>query len=113
MVLDPAFPLGLMGPRLGMPYAVVLHGAEVAIPGRLPASRSVLARVRPRPRALVVSAGGYPAAEARRAVRGRGMPPVVEIPPGVDLERFAPLGARRAGPGPGRPRAARRPVPWW
>ena len=28
-----------------MPYAVLLHGAEVAIPGRLPASRSLLAHV--------------------------------------------------------------------
>jgi phosphatidylinositol alpha-1,6-mannosyltransferase len=90
VVLDPAFPLGLVGPRLGMPYAVLLHGAEVAIPGRLPATRSMLAHV-VRHAALVISAGGYPAAEARRAVRGRGMPPVVEIPPGVDLERFVPL----------------------
>ncbi len=92
VVLDPAFPLGVIGPRLGLPYAVLLHGAEVAIPGRLPASRSVLARI-VRGAALVISAGGYPAAEALRAVRGRGMPPVVEIPPGVDLERFTPLGA--------------------
>ncbi len=92
VVLDPAFPLGLVGPRLGMPYAVLLHGAEVAIPGRLPLSRSLLAHV-VRGATLVVSAGGYPAAEARRAVRGRGMPPVVEIPPGVDLERFHPLDA--------------------
>jgi phosphatidyl-myo-inositol dimannoside synthase len=90
VVLDPALPLGLLGPHLGRPYAVLLHGAEVAIPGRLPASRSLLARV-VREAALVVSAGGYPAAEARRAVRGRGMPPVVEIPPGVDLDRFRPL----------------------
>jgi len=94
VVLDPAVPLGLVGPRLGMPYAVLLHGAEVAIPGRLPVSRSALAHV-VRGASLVVSAGGYPAAEARRAVRGRGMPPVVEIPPGVDLERFTPLGADR------------------
>ena len=90
VVLDPAFPLGLVGPRLGMPYAVILHGAEVAIPGRLPLSRSLLAHV-VRHSALAVSAGGYPAAEARRAVRGRHMPPVVEIPPGVDLQRFTPL----------------------
>ena len=90
VVLDPAVPLGLLGPRLGIPYAVLLHGAEVAIPGRLPGSRSALAHV-VRGAELVVSAGGYPAAEARRAVRGRGMPPVVEIPPGVDLERFTPL----------------------
>ena len=91
VVLDPAFPLGLVGPRLGMPYAVLLHGAEVAIPGRLPASRSLLAHV-VRHATLVISAGGYPAAEARRALRGRAMPPVVEVPPGVDLDRFTPMG---------------------
>ena len=27
VVIDPAFPLGLVGPRLGLPYAVLLHGA--------------------------------------------------------------------------------------
>ena len=69
---------------------MVLHGAEVAVPGRLPVSRQLLAP-RVRRSALAVSAGGYPAAEARRALRGRGMPPVVEIPPGVDLDRFRPL----------------------
>ena len=90
VVVDPAVPLGLLGPRLGIPYAVLLHGAEVTVPGRLPVSRSALAHV-VRHAALVVSAGGYPAAEARRAVRSRGMPPVVEVPPGVDLERFVPL----------------------
>ena len=90
VVLDPAFPLGVVGPRLGLPYAVLLHGAEVAVPGRLPGSREVLAHVLRRS-ALAVSAGGYPAAEAARALRGRGVPPVVEIPPGVDLDRFRPL----------------------
>jgi phosphatidylinositol alpha-1,6-mannosyltransferase len=38
VVLDPAVPLGIVGPRLQLPYAVVLHGAEVTVPGRLPAS---------------------------------------------------------------------------
>lgn len=90
VVIDPAFPLGVIGPRLGLPYAVVLHGAEVAIPGRLPASRELLASTL-RHSVLAVSAGGYPAAEAHRALRGRGMPPVIEIPPGVDLDRFRPL----------------------
>jgi phosphatidylinositol alpha-1,6-mannosyltransferase len=90
VVLDPAFPLGVIGPRLGMPYAVLLHGAEVAIPGRLPLSRELLARVL-RNSSLVISAGGYPAAEAARALRRGAMPPVVEIPPGVDLDRFRPL----------------------
>ncbi len=32
IVLDPAVPLGLVGPSLRLPYDVVLHGAEVAVP---------------------------------------------------------------------------------
>ena len=92
VVIDPAFPLGLVGPRLDLPYAVLLHGAEVAIPGRLPGARQVLAHVLGHS-ALVISAGGYPAAAAARTLRRGGLPPVVEIPPGVDLGRFAPLEA--------------------
>jgi phosphatidylinositol alpha-1,6-mannosyltransferase len=37
VVLDPVLPLGLIGPRLGLPYAAVLHGTEITVPGRLPA----------------------------------------------------------------------------
>ncbi|HEV2369029.1 MAG TPA: glycosyltransferase, partial [Acidimicrobiales bacterium] len=66
VVLDPAVPLGLIGPRLGLPYAVVLHGAEVTVPGRLPGARQLLAHVL-RNAAHVVVAGHYPAAEAARA----------------------------------------------
>jgi phosphatidylinositol alpha-1,6-mannosyltransferase len=91
VVIDPAFPLGVIGPSLGLPYAVLLHGAEVAIPGRLPITRQIVAHVLEHS-ALVVSAGGYPAAAAARAVRRGTLPPVVEIPPGVDLGRFTPLG---------------------
>jgi len=93
VVIDPAFPLGVIGPSLQLPYAVLLHGAEVAVPGRIPGTRALLARTLRRS-TLAVSAGGYPAAEGARAVRNRGMPPVVQIPPGVDLERFQPLSAR-------------------
>jgi phosphatidylinositol alpha-1,6-mannosyltransferase len=93
VVLDPVFPLGLIGPRLGIPYAVMLHGAEVAIPGRLPAGRELVAHVLGHS-VLAVSAGGYPATEAHRTLRRGGrVPPVVEIPPGVDLDRFRPLAA--------------------
>jgi phosphatidylinositol alpha-1,6-mannosyltransferase len=98
VVLDPALPLGLAGPSLGaVPYAVVLHGAEVTVPGRLPGSRHALAHVLSHA-ALAVCAGGYPAAEARR-VAGDHMPPVVDVPPGVDVERLRPLpaAARRKG----------------
>jgi phosphatidyl-myo-inositol dimannoside synthase len=97
VLLDPALPLGLLGPRLNVPYGVVLHGAEVAVPGRLPCARSVLARVLGNAR-LIVSAGSYPAAEGRRAAHGGFTAPVVEIPPGVDSAAITPLAApeRRA-----------------
>jgi phosphatidylinositol alpha-1,6-mannosyltransferase len=88
VVLDPAVPLGLIGPSLGLPYAPVLHGAEVTVPGRLPGTRQLLARVL-RDAALVISAGGYPEAEARRAEPR--LPDVVRIPPGVDTNLFVPL----------------------
>ncbi|MGB0210301.1 MAG: glycosyltransferase family 4 protein, partial [Ilumatobacteraceae bacterium] len=88
VVLDPAVPLGLIGPHLGLPYDVVLHGAEVTVPGRLPLSRPLLARVL-RGARRVISAGEYAAAEAERAARCDL--PVTVIPPGVDTARFRPL----------------------
>jgi phosphatidylinositol alpha-1,6-mannosyltransferase len=94
VLLDPVLPLGLLGPRLSLPYGVVVHGAEVAVPGRLPGTRAALARVL-RGSRLVVSAGCYPAAEARRAVPGLSVP-VVEIPPGVDTASIVPLALGRA-----------------
>ena len=88
--LDPALPLGALGPRLrAAPYVVVLHGAEVTVPGRLPGSRAALARVL-RGAAGVLAAGTYPAEEAARAA-GRPLPGLV-IPPGVDVDRFRPDG---------------------
>lgn len=95
VVLDPALPLGALGPRLaGRRYGVVLHGAEVTVPGRLPVAGRALGRVL-RQAALVVSAGAYPAAQAER-VAGRPLPGQVVVPPGVDAHRFAPLlGAAR------------------
>jgi len=88
VLLDPALPLGHLGPRLERPYGLVLHGAEIAIPGRLPGPRNLLARTL-RGAQVVVAAGGYPADEAERAA-GRGLP-VVLVPPGVDTVRFRPL----------------------
>jgi phosphatidylinositol alpha-1,6-mannosyltransferase len=91
VLLDPALPLGLLGPHLGVPYGVILHGAEVTVPGRLPGSRAALARVL-RDARLIVSAGRYPAAEARRVVPDfEGS--LVEIPPGVDVGGIVPLEA--------------------
>ena len=88
IVLDPALPLGLVGPSLKLPYDVVLHGAEVTVPGRLPISKQTLAYVLRRAR-HVVAAGGYPAREAEHAA-GRPLP-ITVVPPGVDTDRFHPL----------------------
>lgn len=90
VLLDPALPVGALGPQLRHPYGLVLHGAEITVPGRLPGSGQLLARVL-RGAELVVAAGGYPLAEAERAA-GRSLPSVV-VPPGVDVQRFHPLDA--------------------
>jgi phosphatidylinositol alpha-1,6-mannosyltransferase len=90
VVLDPAVPLGVVGPSLRLPYDVVVHGAEVTVPGRLPISRQLLGHVLRRAR-HVVAAGGYPAAEAERAA-ARALP-ITVVPPGVDVDRFRPLDA--------------------
>jgi phosphatidylinositol alpha-1,6-mannosyltransferase len=90
VVLDPALPLSVLGSRLARPYAVVVHGAEVTVPGRLPGSGQLLGHVL-RGARHVIAAGGYPAAEARRAAGAGRMPPVTIVPPGVDVERFRPL----------------------
>ncbi|MFN8024360.1 MAG: glycosyltransferase family 4 protein [Acidimicrobiales bacterium] len=88
VVLDPAVPLGIVGPSLRLPYDVVLHGAEVTVPGRLPLSKQTLGHVLRHAR-HIVAAGGYPAAEAEHAA-GRKLP-ITVVPPGVDVDRFHPL----------------------
>jgi phosphatidylinositol alpha-1,6-mannosyltransferase len=93
VLLDPAVPLGIIGPRLERPFGVIVHGAEVTVPGRIPIARSVLGNVL-RGARVVIAAGGYPAAEARRCA-GIDLPTII-VPPGVDIDRFVPLdpGAR-------------------
>jgi len=88
VLLDPAFPLGILGPYLERPYGVVLHGAEVTIPGRLPVTKSILRRVL-RDASVVITAGGYPAAEATRFAARKLES--INIPPGVETNRFLPI----------------------
>lgn len=88
VILDPALPLGHLGPWLQRPYALILHGAEITVPGRVPGPRHALSRVL-RGATLVIAAGGYPADEGERAAR-RGLP-IVVVPPGVDTDRFTPI----------------------
>ncbi len=88
IVLDPAVPLGLIGPSLDLPYDVVIHGAEVTVPGRLPGAKQALGHVLRNAR-HVIAAGQYSLDEANLAA-GRELPATV-VPPGVDVERFRPL----------------------
>lgn len=91
VVLDPALPLGVVGPQLALPYLVVAHGAEITIPGRIPAACGLLSRVL-RASAGAVAGGNYVAGELRRAAR---RPLGIEsIAPGVDTDRFLPVEGR-------------------
>ena len=93
VIFDPAIPVGALGPRLGVPYGVVLHGAEVTVPARLAGAARVLRRTLAGAE-IVISASGYAASEARRICPS--MVPECYVPPGVDVERFVPpAGARR------------------
>ena len=86
VLLDPALPLGLLGPRLGVPYGVILHGAEVTVPGRLPGARAAL--------------GACPARRVDRRL-GRSLPG----------RRGAPRRARSRGPVRRDPTRASTPAP--
>ena len=90
VLYDPAVPLGALAPRLPHPYGVILHGAEVTVPGRLPGTKQLLGRVL-RGAQVVITAGRYSVVEAERAAGGPL--PAVIVPPGVDVNRFKPLNA--------------------
>ncbi len=90
VLYDPAVPLGALAPRLPHPYGVILHGAEVTVPGRLPGTKKVLANVLCGAQ-VVITAGRYSVVEAERAA-GQALPAVI-VPPGVDVDRFKPLDA--------------------
>ena len=92
VVLDPALPLGLIGPNLNLPYAVVLHGAEIVVPGRLPVVSRLLSRVLNNAE-LIIASGSYPAAEASRVCRSSKR---IEVnTPGVDIQRFKVLSSEQ------------------
>jgi phosphatidylinositol alpha-1,6-mannosyltransferase len=88
VLLDPALPLGAVGRRLRHPYGVVVHGAEIVVPARLPITGARLRRVLSGA-SIIVAAGDYPATHAR-ALAGEATR-VVVVPPGVDANRFVPL----------------------
>lgn len=90
VLFDPAIPVGALGPRLTLPYGVVLHGAEVTVPARLPGLRNILRRTIDQA-SLVVSASEHARHEAEQ-IMGRALP-AEWVPPGVDVDRFRPIDA--------------------
>ena len=89
ILLDPWLPLGRLGPRLrSAPYGVIVHGAEVTVPGRLPGTRQLGGRVLRGAAVVIVAAGHYPAREAARAAGG-ALPGVI-VPPGSTSIASAP-----------------------
>jgi phosphatidyl-myo-inositol dimannoside synthase len=89
VVLDPALPLGLIRSRLDLPYAVVVHGAEITVPSRLAwLPRRWLHRVFRE--ALEVVAAGHWVAEQAARIAETDLPTTI-VSPGVDVDRFSPL----------------------
>jgi phosphatidylinositol alpha-1,6-mannosyltransferase len=81
-------PLPPLGPRLGLPWAVCSHGAELVLPARLPGSRQVFASVLARADQLF-AVSDYTGAVLRGLVGPDG-PPVALLRNGVDPARFSP-----------------------
>ncbi len=92
IIWDPALPVGLLAPKVGMKYGVVLHGAELTVPARLPITSGWMVKILSNAR-FVITAGQYPRSELEQLFSraNKDLPEVFEIPPGVDPVRFEPL----------------------
>ena len=98
VLLDPVWPLGLLGPRLSVPYGVIVHGAEVTAPGRIPLVASSLRYVL-KNAAVAICAGSYPESEVRRITAEKSWS-------GWSTNSAALIGKEAAAAGMGTPRCA-------
>ncbi|MGC8481435.1 MAG: glycosyltransferase, partial [Acidimicrobiales bacterium] len=92
LVIDPTLPLGSIIPGMGIPYAVLIHGAELLVPMALPGLRAETRRILAGAKA-VISSGSDAADEARALIGEASSAPsrVHVVFPGVDLGYFRPL----------------------
>ncbi len=90
IIFDPAIPVGSLGPQLDYPYGLILHGAEVSVPARVPILKNRLAKVF-KEADFLITASKWALSEAERICPKGQMPLGHYIPPGVDIERFKPL----------------------
>jgi len=88
------WPLALLGPALakrGLRYAIVVHGAELLVPGAVPLLKRRLARA-VAGADLLLPVSRFTAAALHGLIdrRGHSVPPIEVMRPRVDLERFRP-----------------------
>jgi len=94
IVLGTPWPLGLLGPDLsavGLNYVVIVHGAELLVPGAVPGLRRRMARAMAGAD-LLLPVSGYTGDVLRDLVEGSGLPvpPIERLHARVDLDRFHP-----------------------
>ena len=99
------WPVVSLGPRLGLPSAVVSHGNELVTPARLPLARQLLRRDLRRAD-LLYAVSDHTAGHLRDLV-GTDGPPIRLLRNGVDVTHLRPVGVGAGDPGPARLR--RRP----
>lgn len=88
------WPLSLLGPRLrslGLPYAVIVHGAEMLVPSRIPVVRRRLARALAGAD-LLLPVSDFTKNRTREVIARAGLtpPPSDLLRARVDLARFNP-----------------------
>lgn len=88
------WPLSLLGPRLrslGLPYAVIIHGAEMLVPSRVPVLRTRLARALAGAD-LLLPVSEFTKERTREFIGRAGLPspPLALLRARVDLARFEP-----------------------
>lgn len=88
VMIDPAVPLGVIGPKLDVPYGLIVHGTEATVPVELPGVRALTSRIVDGA-ALIASSSNWATGVMR--TRLGSIPETVYLPPGVDTQRFVPL----------------------
>ncbi|HVF53403.1 MAG TPA: glycosyltransferase family 4 protein [Actinomycetota bacterium] len=88
------WPLILLGPslaRAGIPYATIVHGAELTVPGAVPVLNTRVARALALAD-LLLPVSGYTQEKTQALIarKGRQQPPSVVLYARVDAERFTP-----------------------
>lgn len=85
LVFGAPTPLAQVGPRLGTPYVVIAHGAEVALPAAFPIARQLLRRTFKKA-SSVLTVSEFTAARVTRLGAAR----TEVLGAGVDLDVFVP-----------------------